>query len=118
MLNYNKNNIQLAKNLRKNMTSQEKKLWHNFLKNYPVRFQRQKTIDNYIVDFYCAKSRLVIELDGGGHYSPEQIEYDKERTSRLNNYNLNVIRINNNDIDNHFDDVCCYIDRLVRNSMN
>ena len=118
MLNYNKNNIQLAKSLRKNMTSQEKKLWHNFLKNYPVRFQRQKTIDNYIVDFYCAKARLVIELDGGGHYSPEQIEYDKERTMRLNNYNLNVIRINNNDINNYFDDVCCYIDRLVKDSMN
>ena len=67
MIPYNKNNIHLAKNLRKNMTPWERKLWYQFLRSYPLRFQRQKAIDEYIVDFYCAKARIVIELDGGGH---------------------------------------------------
>ena len=64
------------------MTPWERKRWFDFLRNYPVRFQRQKAIDNYIADFYCAKARLVIELDGGGHYSVEQAEKDAIRTSQ------------------------------------
>ena len=71
MKDYNKENIPLAKTLRKNMTPWERKLWYDFLRYYPVRFQRQKAIGNYIADFYCAKARLVIELDGGGHYTAE-----------------------------------------------
>ena len=71
MKDYNKENIPLAKTLRKNMTPRERKLWYDFLRYYPVRFQRQKAIGNYITDFYCAKARLVIELDGGGHYTAE-----------------------------------------------
>ena len=69
MKEYNKVNIPLAKTLRKNMTPWERKLWYEFLRSYPIRFQRQKAIGNYIVDFYCAKVGLVIELDGGGHYT-------------------------------------------------
>ena len=65
MKDYHKDNIPLAKTLRKNMTPWERRLWYDFLRNYPVRFQRQKAIGNYIADFYCAKARLVIELDGG-----------------------------------------------------
>ena len=80
MKDYNKENIPLAKALRENMTPWERKLWYDFLHNYPVRFQRQKAIGNYIADFYCAKARLVIELDGGGHYTPEQKRKDKQRT--------------------------------------
>ena len=72
MKDYNKDNIPLARVLRKNMTPWERRLWYDFLRNYPVRFQRQKAIGNYIADFYCAKARLVIELDGGGHYTAEQ----------------------------------------------
>ena len=64
------------------MTPWERKRWFDFLRNYPVRFQRQKAIDNYIADFYCAKARLVIELDGGCHYSEEQAEKDAIRTSQ------------------------------------
>ena len=71
MKDYNKENIPLAKTLRKNMTPWERKLWYDFLRYYPVRFQRQKAIGNYIADFYCVKARLVIELDGGGHYTAE-----------------------------------------------
>ena len=114
---YNKENIPLAKVLRKNMTHWERKLWYGFLRSYPVRFQRQKAIGNYIADFYCAKARLVIELDGGGHYTPEQAGKDELRTNDLNAMNLTVARICNLDIDRNFCGVCEYVDRLVQNSL-
>ena len=115
MKSYNKDNIPLAKALRKNMTPWERKLWYDFLKYYPVRFQRQKTIGNYIADFYCAKARLVIELDGGGHYTPEQAEKDRLRTKDLESMSLTVVRICNLDIDRNFRGVCEYIDLTVKN---
>ena len=71
---YNSKNIPLAISLRKKMTPWENCLWYRFLRTYPVRFQRQKAIGEYIADFYCAKARLVIELDGGGHYTGEQLQ--------------------------------------------
>ncbi|MBR4955678.1 MAG: endonuclease domain-containing protein [Clostridia bacterium] len=114
---YNKENIPLAKVLRKNMTPWERKLWYDFLRNYPVRFQRQKAIGNYIADFYCAKARLVIELDGGGHYMPEQARKDEQRTNDLRSLNLTVVRICNLDIDRNFSGVCEYVDRLVQSSL-
>ena len=114
MKDYNKQNISLAKNLRKNMTPWERKLWYLYLRSYPVRFQRQKEIGNYIVDFYCAKAKLVIELDGGGHYTTEQAEKDNRRTKELESMNLNVIRICNLDIGRNFDGVCNYIDLTVK----
>ena len=115
MINYNKDNIPLAKNLRKSMTPWERKLWYMFLKNYPLRFQRQKAIDNYIADFYCAKAKLVIELDGGGHYKAEKIEQDKKRTANFEKYGLKVIRISNCDVDKNFEGVCAFIDLNVKN---
>ena len=117
MKDYNKENIPLAKALRKNMTPWERKLWYDFLRNYPVRFQRQKAIGNYIADFYCAKARLIIELDGGGHYTLEQTRKDEQRTNELNAMNLTVVRICNLDIDRNFRGVCAYVDRLVQNSL-
>ena len=114
---YNKGNIPLAKDLRKNMTPWERKLWYDFLRNYPVRFQRQKAIGNYIADFYCAKARLVLELDGGGHYTPEQARKDALRTKDLQSMNLTVVRICNLDIDRNFRGVCAYVDRLVQHSL-
>ena len=83
MKQYNKDNIPIAKILRKEATRQEKRLWYEYLNKYPIRFQRQKTIGNYIVDFYCAKARLVIELDGRGHTLAEKFERDIERTGYL-----------------------------------
>ena len=112
---YNKANIPLAKALRKNMTPWERKLWYDFLRSYPVRFQRQKAIGNYIADFYCAKARLVIELDGGGHYTAEQAEKDGDRTKELEAMDLTVLRICNLDIDRDFRSVCEYIDLKVNN---
>ena len=117
MKDYNKANIPLAKALRKNMTPWERKLWYDFLRNYPVRFQRQNAIGNYIVDFYCARARLVIELDGGGHYSPEQQRKDDHRTNDLSTMNLMVLRICNLEIDRNFCGVWEYIDHLVQNSL-
>ncbi len=114
MKDYNKANIPLAKALRKNMTPWERKLWYDFLRSYPVRFQRQKAIGNYIVDFYCAKARLVIELDGGGHYTAEQSDKDEMRTGELENMDLTVLRICNLDIDRNFSGVCEAIDLTVK----
>ena len=115
MKEYNKANIPLAKALRKNMTPWERKLWYEFLRDYPVRFQRQKAIGNYIVDFYCAKVGLAVELDGGGHYTAEQTEKDMLRTNDLQSMKLTVIRICNLDIDRNFRGVCEHIDLTVKN---
>ena len=115
MKEYNKANITLAKALRKNMTPWERKLWYDFIRTYPVRFQRQKTIGSYIADFYCAKARLVVELDGCGHYTEEQAAKDAIRTKELESMNLSVLRICNLDIDRNFRGVCEYIDLTVKN---
>ena len=114
---YNKANIPLAKALRKNMTPWERKLWYDFLRSYPVRFQRQKAIGDYIVDFYCAKAQLVVEFDGGGHYTAAQSEKDAVRTEQLETAKLKVLRICNLDIDRNFNGVCEYIDLAVRKSL-
>ena len=111
---HNKQLVLLAKQLRKEMTREDRHLWYDFLRYYPVRFQRQKAIGNYIADFYCAKARLVIELDGGGHYTPEQTEKDKLRTKDIESMNLTVVRICNLDIDRNFSGVCEYIDLTVK----
>ena len=112
---YNKANIPLAKALRKNMTPWERKLWYEFLRNYPLRFQRQKAIGDYIADFYCAKAKLVLELDGGAHYTAQQAERDETRTEALQNMDLTVLRICNLEIDRNFRGVCEYIDTTVKN---
>jgi very-short-patch-repair endonuclease len=114
-LPYNKKLISRAKELRKNMTKEEKRLWYDFLSKYPIRFQRQKVIDNYIVDFYCHQAKLVVELDGSQHFSPEAVTYDDTRTKALENRGLCVIRFTNNDIHHHFEGVCQQIDRYIRN---
>ncbi len=104
-----------AKNLRKNMTKEEKHLWYDFLKDYPIRFLRQKVIDNYIVDFYCSSLNLVIELDGSQHYDERGIiKYDKIRTEKLEERKLTIIRIPNNEIWYNFDGVCEYIDNFIK----
>ena len=114
MLKYKKLNIAYAKELREDMTEQERKLWYNFLKKYPVRFQRQKAIDNFIADFYCHRVKLVIEIDGSQHYSETGLANDQFRTEVLSGYNLQVIRFTNQQINNRFQDVCNYIDTVVK----
>ena len=106
-----------ARALRKNMTKEERHLWYDFLRDYPVRFLRQKVIDNYIVDFYCHKARLIIELDGSQHYEKEGLLKDKIRTERIERRKLTVIRIPNNEVNENFEGVCEYIDLLVKETL-
>ena len=116
-LEYNKNNIILAKNLHKAATPQENHLWYDFLKDYEIRFQRQKAIDNFIAYFYCHKAGLVIEIDGSQHYTDQGRQNDSFRTEILEGYNLKVIRFTNWQIDTNFREVCRYIDRVVKESL-
>ena len=113
-LPYNGKLISYAKELRKNATPWEKKLWFYFLKDYQIRFQRQKVIDNFIVDFYCHKAKLIIEFDGGGHFFEKQMDYDCKRTEILEKNNLKVLRFTNLDIDENFYNVCTVIDNEVK----
>ena len=113
-LKYNKNLIPAAKELRRNATLQENHLWYDFLSTYPVRFQRQKVIGNFIADFYCHRAKLVVEIDGSRHYTDDGLAYDQERTAVLNDFGLRVIRFSNNDVDNNSDDVCKSINEIVR----
>ena len=114
---HNKKLVSNAKQLRKEMTKEERHLWYDFLREYPVRFLRQKVIGNFIVDFYCAKAKLVVELDGSQHYEDENITKDNERTEFLEKYGLTIIRIPNNEVNNNFRGVCEYIDLLVRQNL-
>ena len=107
-----------AKQLRQKMTRHERKLWYDFLKEYPIRFNRQRVIENYIVDFYCSSAKIVIELDGGQHFSDEGIKYDSCRTKVIEKYGLKVLRIANCDIDDNFYGVCEYIDAQVKLRLN
>ena len=111
---YNKRLVPFAKDLRNNMTKEEKHLWYDFLKDYEFRFSRQKVLGKYIADFYSAQAKLVIELDGSQHYEEESRKYDAERTEYLAQYGLRVIRILNRDINYNFDGVCRYIDKAVK----
>ena len=104
----------LSVTLRKNMTPHERKLWYTFLHNYPVKFYRQRIIGNYIVDFYCASAKLVVELDGSQHYSADGMEADLIRTQYLEKYGLKVLRFTNSQINHYFTDVCREIDRWVK----
>ena len=100
------------------MTPQEKRLWFCYLRDYPVKFYRQRSIDSFIVDFYCPKARLVIELDGNQHYTLEGKEYDEIRTEILERYELKVIRFSNLEINRHFPEICSVIDRTVKVRLN
>ena len=111
---HNKSLVPKARDLRKNMTKEEKHLWYDFLRKYNVRFLRQKIIGRYIADFYCAEAKLVIELDGSEHYEPDAKLYDARRTEFLEEYGLLVIRFLNRDVNNNFYGVCEYIDKVVR----
>ena len=112
--NHNKNLVKNAKVLRKDMTKEERHLWYDYLRNKDVRFLRQKIIGSYIVDFYCAKANLVIELDGSQHYEDKGIKYDAERTKFLEQNGLTVVRIPNNEINRNFDGVCEYLDSVLK----
>ena len=110
----NKNLLQNARKLRKEMTKEERRLWYHCLRERPEKFYRQRIIGNYIVDFYCSKLKLAIELDGSQHYEAEGMAYDARRTAYLESLGIEVIRFANNDVMQRFDGVCEAIEIKIR----
>mgnify|MGYP003321245748 CR=1 FL=1 len=114
-LDYNKKNITLAKNLRKNATPQEKHLWYDFLSKYKVRFQRQKAIGDFIADFYCHTAKLIIEIDGAQHYTIQGSENDLQRDEwLLQEHGIRTIRFENKDIFINHEGVIEHIREVTR----
>ena len=104
--NYNKKNVKIAQILRKNMTPEEKKLWYQFLKRLPFTVNRQKNIGNYIVDFFIAKKRIIIELDGFQHGTEEHFNSDRQRDAELSSLGITVLRYKNAEVNQNFIGVC------------
>ena len=111
-----KDNAQLenARRLRRDMTAHERKLWYLFLRKYPVKIYKQRIIGGFIVDFYCASAKLVIELDGSQHYDPTGIAHDASRSAFLESLGLKVLRFSNRDVDRDFRGVCEQIDFIIQ----
>ena len=114
MLHYRNDLVPKAKSLRHEMTKEERHLWYDFLRTYPVRFRRQKPMLDYILDFYCASVKLAVELDGGQHTEEKQRVYDLERTHRLGKEGIFILRFTNREIWENFRGVCEMIDRSVK----
>jgi len=106
--------LENAKKLRREMTAQERRLWYTFLRSYPVKIYKQRIIGGYIVDFYCASAKLVIELDGSQHYEDKGMDYDRKRTKILNSLGLEVLRFSNADVNVRFRQVCEMIDNRIK----
>jgi len=113
MLPYNRKLKLRAQELRKSATPQENKLWYEFLRKHPCPFTRQKTIDNYIVDFLCPSKKLVIEIDGSQHFTDDGLEYDRIRTDLLESLGLHVMRFTNIQITTSFHEVCARIQDYI-----
>ena len=114
---YNKALTLLARELRKNMTPQERDLWYQYLRHHPLKFTRQKVLGKYIADFYCASAKLVIELDGSQHYEDKGQEADRERTQFLRQYGIRVLRVPNNAVSQNLRGVCDYIDAIIQGTV-
>jgi very-short-patch-repair endonuclease len=112
-LPYNPALVPRAKELRKNMTSAEKKLWYSYLRQFRFKVLRQRPIDHFIVDFYCPSLKLVIEIDGNSHFTEEGQAYEQERTAQLEGYGLTVIRFTNQQVLQEFQSVCEQLNRLI-----
>ena len=106
--------LEHARRLRREMTPHERKLWYLFLRKYPVKIYKQRIIGSFIVDFYCASAKLVIEADGSQHYETQEQAYDEERTAFLHAQGLEVLRFSNREIDRELRGVCEQIDRVIQ----
>ena len=115
---HQKNGTPKAQELTQNMTPQEIKLWYAYLRKYPIRILRQKVISGYIVDFYCSKAGLAIELDGNQHYTKEGTEYDEERSKLLEAYGIETIRFKNEEVNKDFYKVCQSIDSVIQKRLS
>lgn len=112
-LPYDRQLVERAKELRQNMTIAEKKLWHGYLRTFPLRVLRQRPIAHFIVDFYCAELKLVIEVDGDSHFTEDGQEHDQERTQVLESYGLTVMRFTNQQVLQEFEAVCLSIAGMI-----
>lgn len=103
-----------ARKLRKAMTPQERRLWYQFLRSYPVKIYKQRIIGEYIVDFYCASAKLIIEIDGSQHFDEEGMAYDEKRTRYFEALGLQVVRYSNADVNVRFRGVCTSIHQIIQ----
>lgn len=106
--------LENARELRRNMTKEERHLWYDFLRSYPEHIYKQRVFGPYIADFYCASAKLIIELDGSQHFEDKGLAYDRERTSYLERCGIAVLRIPNNEVSKNFEGVCEYIDAAIK----
>ena len=113
----NSNMLSRARELRRDMTPQESKLWYQFLRRYPVKIYKQRIIESFIADFYCSRAQLVIELDGAQHTTEQGRQYDSERSSIFSQYGLEVLRFSNRDVDFHFESVCEKIHQTIQSRL-
>jgi very-short-patch-repair endonuclease len=111
---YKKGHIERARQLRRAMTPAERKLWFEFLRYQKPQFYSQRSIGKFIADFYCAKAKLVIELDGASHSSEQGQAYDEERSAFLRGLEVSVIRFTNLEIMQNFEGVCNAITKTLR----
>ena len=102
-----------AKSLRHSMTPPERHLWYDYLRTSPWKFQRQKPIGPYIVDFICYEHRLILELDGESHADDDAYNHDERRDSYLRKQGFRVLRLTNRDIQNHSQDVCTIVEQAI-----
>ena len=117
MIRKNPELLPRAKELRKNMTAQERKLWYLFLRTYQYKFYKQRIIESFVVDFYCSKAKLAIELDGSQHYTEQGSAYDQQRSAVIEKYGILVLRFSNKEVDENFHNVCETINELVQNRL-
>ncbi len=100
------------------MTPEERHLWYDFLKDFPIQFKRQKVIGPYIVDFYCAAAKIVIELDGSQHYKPDAKAADIERDEYFEKYGITVLRYSNKEVNENFGWVTRDITKHIQSSID
>ena len=117
-MNYDTRSLRRSQQLRKNMTKEERHLWYDFLKAYPVQFRRQYSIGIYIVDFFCYKARLIVALDGSQHCEESHIQYDQRRTAYLQQQGYHVLHYSNQDIVQNFRGVCENIDLCIKSRIH
>lgn len=106
-----------ARELRREMTPQERKLWYQFLRRYPVKIYKQRIIESFIADFYCSRAQLVIELDGAQHTTEQGLLYDRERSSIFSQFGLDVLRFSNYEVDLQFEAVCEKIHQTIQSRL-
>lgn len=111
---HNRHLVGYARELRRNMTIQERRLWYGYLRGHPARFVRQKVMGRFILDFYSARAKLAVELDGSQHFEDAGQTADAHRTAFLQGYDVQVLRIPNNEVDHNFSGVCEAIEQALR----